>query len=46
MNNLIDALWSEFSAKQIAVICDPENAELRRELKNLADAIKEMSNDE
>lgn len=43
MNDLVDALWVAFSTKQVEVINDPKNVILRRELKNLADAIKEIS---
>ena len=43
VNNLIDALWVEFATKQVEVLHDPKNENLRRELKNLADAIKELS---
>jgi hypothetical protein len=43
VNNLIDALWVEFATKQVEVLHDPKNENLRRELKNLADAIKELA---
>ena len=43
VNNLIDALWVEFATKQVEVLHDPKNENLRRELKNLVDAIKELA---
>ena len=43
VNNLIDALWVEFATKQVEVLHDPKNENLRRELKNLVDAIKELT---
>jgi hypothetical protein len=42
-NNLIDALWVEFATKQVEVLHDPKNENLRRELKNLVAAIKELT---
>ena len=43
VNNLIDALWVEFATKQVEVLHDPKNENLRRELKNLVAAIKELT---
>jgi hypothetical protein len=43
VNNLIDALWVEFATKQVEVLHDPKNENLRRELKNLVAVIKELA---
>lgn len=46
MSEFLDFLWFEFADIQIQVLKNPENEQLRHELKNVHDAIVKLETQE